>query len=203
MGDLDIKAFIFGVIATFLIILLICIVKEFNKTRSAYGKLERVDQMQKRFNTTGEEKKEGFLDRGSRMISNGFGYLMKDETPASSISEQAQELVNKAATAVASVATNVQEKVANIANENGVSVPEFVANENEVAKDGDVAPTSGNPIESSPTEAFGSLRYTSDFSGLLGQGVKVSSIAQGEANEGKSVSLSQQAMAKKMGFKTM
>jgi hypothetical protein len=190
MTDIDAKSVIFGIVLVVIVLIVICVVRKFTTTSDAYGKLERTYLQQQAYNS----KPETFLDRGARMLGNGFGYLAKEDT---GVSAQAQKLVNKAAEVIESNASTVAENVTKAAE--NVNVPIYEATENEVDLTGDVAPTSGNPIETSPTEAFGGQRYTNDFNALTGQGVIQSTIAQ-QSKGTKTVSLSQQALAEKFGF---
>jgi hypothetical protein len=192
MTDIDAKSLVFGMLIAIVITIIIIVIRKYTVTSDKYGKLERTFEMQKRFNTTGDSQ-ESFLDRGARMLGNGFGYLSKEEEKP--VSPQVQKLVDKTVDAISTAVSGVQENVAD------VKVPSYEATENEINTAGDVAPTSGLPIENSPVEGFGTLRYTSNFDGITGQGVIQSKIAQSEENAGKSVSVSQQEIAEKYGFK--
>ena len=191
MADIDAKSLVFGMVIVIILILIIWVIKKYNTNTAAFGKLARTFTMQQAFNS----EPESFTDRGARFLKNGFDYLTKQPEEKTGIAAQSEKLVQEATQKINDVVTSTNEQLSTS------NVPTYETENSSLVNvdmSGDVAPTSGKPIETSQTEAFSPLRYTCDYNQILGQGVKQSEIALQEENSNKTVSLAQRDVAKQL-----
>jgi hypothetical protein len=197
-----------------IIILIVLIVISFtsaNSSKSNYGLLFRTYELAKRYNDHPNFKEtEQFTDRGQRFFTTGFDYLSKNSANAAASKEKiASQLVNDTNKMVENISSeslplqsqqNQTIRDTSINAESGISGTTYDSGENVDIRPEAIS-NSGQVVESSPVEGFGTLRYMNNFGDLTQQGLNASKIAQAEENRDNSVSLDQQAMAEKMGFK--
>jgi hypothetical protein len=208
------------VLVVVLIVLICMSLMETKESKSNYGLLFRTYELAKRYNThpnfkgsETSEASEGFTDRGQRFFTTGFDYLSKkpvSESTQVTKTELANKLVDETKSSVENISSeNIpltqqqpgeEHRDTSINAESGITGTTYDSGENVDIKPEAVS-NSGQVVETSPVEGFGTLRYMNNFGDLTQQGLNGSKIAQAEANENKSVSLDQQAMAEKMGFR--
>lgn len=204
------------VLVVVLIVLICMSLMETKESKSNYGLLFRTYELAKRYNThpnfkgsEGSEtndSSEGFTDRGQRFFTTGFDYLAKKPADSSADKQKlADNLINETTEQIKDITTEpVQQQQEQIRDtsinaESGITGTTYESGENVDIKPEAVS-NSGQVVETSPTESFGTCRYMNNFGDLTNQGLNSSKIAQAEENAGTSVSLDQQAMAEKMGF---
>ena len=216
----NLKVILICVIVVFLILVVIIAVMSqcAEKKKSTYGYLYRTFAQSQRYNqpTRGQgfpqdpeqsSAQEQFTDRGQRFLDNGFGYLVKSSASTASKQEKADELVNKTTEVINSIATAPDDQLPPTVENGSInSDPSISGQTYDSGEHVDIKPeavsNSGQMVETSPVESFGTCRYMNQFGNLTkNQSLDSSKIAQAETNENNSVSLDQQAMAAKMGFK--
>ena len=212
-NDKTFKYCVFGFIglSILLIVLVIISICSAGSSKSNYGLLFRTYELGKRYNTHPNfgTAQEGFTDRGQRFFTTGFDYLAKKPADSSADKQKlADNLINETTEQIKDITTEpVQQQQEQIRDtsinaESGITGTTYESGENVDIKPEAVS-NSGQVVETSPTESFGTCRYMNNFGDLTNQGLNGSKIAQAEENAGTSVSLDQQAMAEKMGFTRM
>lgn len=210
--DPTFKYCVFGFIglSILLIVLVIISICSAGSSKSNYGLLFRTYELGKRYNTHPNfgTAQETFTDRGQRFFTTGFDYLAKKPADSSADKQKlADNLINETTEQIKDITTEPvqqQEQIrdTSINAESGITGTTYESGENVDIKPEAVS-NSGQVVETSPTESFGTCRYMNNFGDLTNQGLNSSKIAQAEENAGTSVSLDQQAMAEKMGFTRM